>query len=212
MQSGYNNILVVDDASSDSTAQVCRDIGVKVISLDYNLGAWKATQVGIRYGQRIGVDQIITFDADGQHLADSVPLLKQMQMTNNVDVVIGSCVERGSLSRHIAWGLFRFLSGVKVRDLTSGLRLYNQKAINVLASEQASLIEYQDVGVLLLLRNAGLTSSEVSVEMARRKIGNSRIFYSWGAVCYYMAYTTILCLSKIAKTYSFELRVEAERD
>ncbi|MAD02229.1 MAG: glycosyl transferase [Pseudoalteromonas sp.] len=204
VKSGYNKILVVNDASTDNTGLIAEQLGVKVLHLEHNMGAWKATQTGIRYALQNNYKQVVTFDADGQHLVKSLSKLISCQKNDDVDVVIGSCTERGSVLRHVAWGMFRFLSGVEVKDLTSGLRLYNHKAIQVLASEQASLIEYQDVGVLLLLRKAGITKSEVKVQMEKRKVGGSRIFHSWGAVTYYMAYTTVLCLSKIAKTYSFE--------
>ncbi len=120
---------------------------------------------------------------------------------SDVDIVIGSCVSRGSISRHLAWGIFRRLSGVEVRDLTSGLRVYNRKALEVLSRREATLLEYQDVGVLLLLRTFSVSKTEAEVQMVPRKDGISRIFHSWGAVLYYMAYTTMLCLSKIAKTH-----------
>lgn len=203
---GFYDVVVIDDASTDNTALVAKKLGAKVITLEHNLGAWKAAQTGIRYGYKKKYKQIITFDADGQHLVESIPHLLQVQQQSQADVVIGSCTQRGSFLRHVAWGMFRFLSGVEVKDLTSGLRLYNPKAIRVLASEQASLVEYQDVGILLLLRKAGLSKREVNVQMEKRKNGVSRIFHSWGAVSYYMAYTTVLCLSKIAKTYTFEQR------
>jgi hypothetical protein len=125
--------------------------------------------------------------------------LIQAYNKNDVDVIIGSCPTRGTLARHIAWNFFRSLSGVSVQDLTSGLRLYNKSAISVLSSKEATLLEYQDVGVLLMLRTFELDKSEVKVSMKEREYGMSRIFNSWGAVIYYMAYTTMLCISKFNK-------------
>ncbi|MEO2267243.1 glycosyltransferase family 2 protein [Pseudoalteromonas sp. YIC-656] len=202
---GFCNILVVDDASTDNTYAVASEEAL-VISLPYNLGAWKATQTGIRYAYEQGIEQVITFDADGQHLASTLHPLLKFHQDNKCDIVIGSCVSRGSFARHIAWGMFRKLSGVEVRDLTSGLRVYNRRAMAVLSSEQATLLEYQDVGVLLLLKTFSVSKAEVKVLMSKRKDGISRIFYSWGAVAYYMAYTTMLCLSKIAKTHRFSMK------
>ena len=201
-QQGFKNILVVDDASTDKTFEIASS-KAKAISLPYNLGAWKATQAGIRYAYAKGYQQVITFDADGQHIAHSLHSLIEHHSKTGCDIVIGSCTSRGSLARHIAWGVFRRLSRVDVQDLTSGLRIYNRKAMKVLSSEGATLLEYQDVGVLLLLRTFSITKTELPVTMASRQDGISRIFYSWGAVAYYMAYTTMLCLSKIAKTQQF---------
>ena len=200
---GYDDILVVNDASTDNTlAMLPHDI--KVISLPYNLGAWKATQTGIRYAYQCGYEQIITFDADGQHLAKTLNKLLAEHDKKQFDLVIGSCLSRGSIARKIAWHVFRKISGVQVRDLTSGLRVYNRKAMKVLSGKAASLLEYQDVGVLLLLKNNAISKVELDVDMQLRKNGISRIFNSWGAVLYYMAYTTTLCLSKLFKAKKLE--------
>jgi len=110
--------------------------------------------------------------------------------------VIGACPERGSRARHIAWAYFRLLTGFGIEDLTSGFRYYSRDACRVLASEEATLLDYQDVGVLLLLRRAGFGIAEVSVTMLPRQNGISRIFFSWGAVVRYMAETTLLCLAR----------------
>ncbi|MFY8350424.1 glycosyltransferase family 2 protein [Pseudoalteromonas sp. SSM20] len=196
---GFYDILVVDDASTDDTAKLAKAKGVKVMSLPYNLGAWKATQAGVRYANEQGYNGLITFDADKQHQASQLALLLKHQEASAANLVIGSCPSRGSFSRRVAWSMFRFLSGVKVTDLTSGLRLYDRNAIQVLSRQEASLLEYQDVGVLLMLKTFNISKSEIYVEMKKRESGISRIFYSWWAVIYYMGYTTMLCLSKIAK-------------
>ncbi len=196
---GYNDILIVDDASTDLTASLAKQLNVKVMSLPYNVGAWKATQAGVRYAKKYGYSHLVTFDADKQHLASQVQALIDCQNNLGANLVIGSCPSRGSISRRIAWSVFRTLSGVKVQDLTSGFRLYDRKAIEVLSKEEATLLEFQDVGVLLLLKTFNISKAEARVEMQRRQSGISRIFYSWWAVTYYMGYTTMLCLSKIAK-------------
>lgn len=202
-KAGYKSILVIDDASTDATNTRALEAGADVVSLPYNLGAWKATQTGIRFALEKGYKRVVAFDADGQHTPSSIERLISEQKVSQCDLVIGSCIRRGSVSRHIAWWFFRRLSGLNVKDLTSGLRLYNSRAIKALSSKGASLLEYQDVGVLLLLKSYGIKKSEVDVDMMERKDGHSRIFYSWWAVTYYMLYTTILCLSKIFKTSKF---------
>lgn len=191
----YTDILVVDDASTDETRERARAAGAEVVALAYQLGAWKATQTGMRYAVDNGFEQVITFDADGQHLPESLTQLQAASV--EADLVVGSCIQRGSLLRRFAWRYFRMLSGVGLADFTSGLRLYNKKAVVLLSREEASMLEYQDIGVLMLLASANLRFREVSVQMASRVSGVSRIFGSWRAVAYYMAYTTFLCLSKI---------------
>jgi hypothetical protein len=112
------------------------------------------------------------------------------------DVVIGAYPQRGSWLRHFAWLVFRKLSGIVLEDLTSGLRAYNRPAITLLASNVATLLDYQDLGVLLLLQKAGLQIQEVPTLMYPRVNGHSRIFNTWWAVGTYMLHTGILCLAQ----------------
>jgi len=90
----------------------------------------------------------------------------------------------------------RGLSGLTWEDITSGYRAYNRQALEVLISREATLLDYQDVGVLVLLKSADIQIEEVTIEMPARSAGSSRIFYSWMSVIYYMCYTAILGLSK----------------
>ena len=67
---GFNEILVVDDASQDATANVAEAYGANVLTLMERLGAWGATQTGLRYAIRKGYAAVITMDADNQHPAN----------------------------------------------------------------------------------------------------------------------------------------------
>ncbi len=79
---------------------------------------------------------------------------------------------------------------------TSGYRVYDRRAIRRLASWQATLLEYQDVGVLAMLQASGMRIVDVEVRMIPRKNGISRVFYSWASVAYYMSYTLLLSFTK----------------
>lgn len=191
---GWKDVLVIDDQSTDGTGEIARAAGAYVLQPVLPVGAWGGMQAGIRYGMRHGYQAVITMDADGQHEVHEIPtLLKARQQT---DVVIGSFPERASRLRRIAWEWFRRLAGFDLRDLTSGFRLYNRRAMAVLATEEATLLDYQDLGALLMVRRAGLTIMEVPVSMNLRSVGASRIFHSWLSVARYMAATTLLCLSR----------------
>jgi hypothetical protein len=203
------DIIVVDDASEDNTAQLAKVNGAMVLPHVESKGAWLATQTGIRYACKNAYDVTVTMDADGQHRAADVGKLLSAAR-GDCDVVIGACVERGSFSRRVAWTLFKKLTGISVYDLTSGFRLYKKPAMDVLTSRQASLLEYQDMGVLLMLRSAGLQIQEVPVQMPLRESGISRIFSSWSKVGYYMFITLFLCLVKAVpeKTSRFTNRLK----
>ena len=195
----FGEILVVSDASTDQTAAIARDAGANVLQLPLQLGAWGATQAGLRFALRHRFDRVIALDADGQHDPDSIPGLKLAHLRSSADIVIGTFPQRLSRSRQLAWRWFRAISGLKVQDLTSGFRLYSRRAIRVLASPEATLLDYQDVGVLLLARRHGLILQEVGVKMYPRYAGRSRVFASWLMVAGYMAQTTLLCLARIGR-------------
>ena len=189
-------VVVADDASPDATIAQAREAGAAVLPLAARLGAWGATQTGIRYARRHEYALAVTMDADGQHLGSSIRALVAPILRGEADVVIGACTTRGSLARQLAWRFFRFLTGLGVGDLTSGFRAYNRTALAVLTTRDATLLDYQDIGVLNLIRAAGLRMAEVEVPMQPRAIGKSRVFSSWLAVANYLMKTLILCLSK----------------
>lgn len=195
---GYK-VIVVDDTSKDNTADVAKNAGATVLSLINNLGAWKATQAGLRFAQKLEFKVVITMDADGQHSVDDVERLLAHHQ-EGADVVVGNCTERGSLGRHIAWSFFKRINRLPIDDITSGFRLYNENALHCLTSRQATLFEYQCVGVLIMMRNLNLTIKEISVSMNDRKTGVSRIFHSWLAVGYYLLYSGLLSVTKAFPT------------
>ncbi len=192
---GFTNIIVVDDTSSDGTSAIALEYGATVLPLQVQLGAWGAAQTGIRYGYLNGYSYIITVDADGQHLPESIAGLLHTINDGKYDVVVGAYPERGSTARHIAWWTFRKLSGIALHDLTSGLRVYNNKSAQLVADANVTLFDYQDLGVLLYLRHRGMSIKEVPVVMDKRLDGKSRIFDSWGLVAKYMLNTIVLCIS-----------------
>lgn len=195
-------VVVVDDGSSDGTAEAARDAGAIVLRLPLPLGAWGATQAGIRYAVRHGFSMVITLDADGQHQPELLPLLVEALGRCDVNVMIGTCEERLSRAKRVAWWYLRILTRLDLRDFTSGLRLYDARAMRLLAGASASLLDYQDVGVLMLLARNGLRVAETPTPMLPRRVGQSRVFASWLVVARYMLHTTILCVARAHRTSS----------
>jgi glycosyltransferase involved in cell wall biosynthesis len=192
---GWAHVLVIDDHSQDGTGDIARANGAQVLHPVLPLGAWGGMQAGIRYGLAKGFGAVITMDADGQHEVFEIATLMARQSSG--DIVIGAFPQRASRLRRLAWEWFRRLTGFDLQDLTSGFRLYNHAAMAVVGSPEATLLDYQDLGALLLARRAGLKIIEVDVTMNLREVGKSRIFNSWFSVLRYMAATTLLCLSRL---------------
>ncbi len=193
------DVLVVNDMSSDDTVREASEAGAIVLNLCCQLGAWGATQTGIRYALKKGYARCITCDADGQHDINAIPALLAESEASNSDIVIGSCLARGSVARHIAWKYFKLITGLPVNDLTSGFRVYSHRAMQKVVLSRASMIDYQDISVLLLLKSQGMSFKEVDVCMIAREDGKSRIFNSWLAVAKYMMLSSIIALCRISK-------------
>lgn len=186
-------VVVVDDYSSDRTREVARSAGATVLELPFHAGCWAAIQAGMRYARYHGCSHVVTLDADGQHNPDDIPfLLKAMEAPDAPNVTIGACVERANGRRRLAWRLLRWLSGLQINDLTSGFRVYDRAAIDLLSSDRQTLLEYQDIGVLLSLIHGNLRAGEVDVPMRPRCHGASRIFSSWPMVGYYLIYSALI--------------------
>ena len=203
---GWNNILVVDDFSQDNTSDIASKNGAEVISLPINLGAWGAIQTGMSYALEKGYSRVLTMDGDNQHKPEYISKLLTLLGDNDIldsnnvshgnDMVIGSYLSRGSSSKQFIWPFLRKLSGLDIQDFTSGFRAYNKKAMQVLLTNESLLLDYQDIGVLLLCKKNNLKISEIKVKMDQRETGKSRIFKNSYMIIRYFLVTLFLIGTK----------------
>jgi len=190
----FSNILVVDDGSDDkSFLSHLKDGGFEYLSFPFNLGHWSAIQAGFRYGLVKGFDGVITCDGDGQHLPEEAhkiaPYLEQ-----GYDVVIGRDNERGDLTKKVCWTVLNALSGLKIRDFTSGLRGYGRSAMEALIRDPFLTLHYQDLGVLFMAQKQGLKMTEVPVRMHERVGEKSKVFPTLPSVLRYLFITLTFIL------------------
>lgn len=87
---GYENIVVVDDASNDKTSETVKTFNVFIIRHPVNMGPGAAIKTGIDFALLDGADIIVTFDADGQHLAKDIHDLVKPIILNKVDITLGN--------------------------------------------------------------------------------------------------------------------------
>lgn len=138
---GYENIVVVNDGSSDETGRVLEQCAEKypsmrVLSHLINRGQGAALKTGIDHVVEQGADIIVTFDADGQHNPKEISQLIAPIKQGEVDVVLGSrFLEKKSniplFKRAVLKGgiLFTWLfSGKKLTDTHNGFRALSRKA------------------------------------------------------------------------------------
>jgi len=192
----FSNILVVDDGSNDkSFLSVLRDDGFEYLRFPFNLGHWSAIQAGFRYSLKKGFDCVITFDGDGQHLPEGALKLTSY-VEQGYDVVIGGDNDRGNLPKKICWEILNRLSGLEIRDFTSGLRGYSRPAMEELIAGPFLNLHYQDLGVLFLAQKMGLKMTEVPVKMRDRAGEKSKVFPTLTSVISYICITLTFILAK----------------
>lgn len=131
-----HEVIVVDDGSRDSTAEVARRHGAIVLRHAINRGQGAALQTGIACALQRGAEEIVTFDSDGQHAAEDVDTLVAPLRAGRADVVLGSrfigTTEGMTRRRKAILGaaviFTRVASGVRVTDTHNGLRAFTRAA------------------------------------------------------------------------------------
>lgn len=124
-------ILVVDDGSSDDTARVATEAGVRVVQHETNLGYGASLKTGIR---RARYDRIVITDADATY-----PTAKILELVDSLDAVDMAVAARTGQRVHIPWTrrpakwvlrkLAEFLAGIEIPDLNSGLRAFRKSTV-----------------------------------------------------------------------------------
>lgn len=175
-------IVVVNDGSTDRTAEVALRLGVDLLDLPYNLGIGGAVQAGLLFAEREGYDVAVQFDADGQHRADQVHFLLEPLFEQTADAVIGSRFLREEECRvppmrRLGIAVLRsassFVVGQTITDPTSGFRAYSRAALTYLASEYPH--DYPEPEAVVSLCRRGFRLREVAVQMRERQAGRSSI-------------------------------------
>lgn len=172
------DVLVVDDGSSDRTAEDAARAGATVCSLPFNLGVGGAMRAGYRYAEQHGYDVVAQVDADGQHDCSYLPEL--IAGLETADVVVGARFAgrgdyrvgllRGLAMRLLAVVLSR-LAGTRLTDVTSGFRVVNRRALHVFARHYPAEYLGDTVESLVIALRTGCVVRQVPVEMRPRAGG-----------------------------------------
>ena len=181
------DVLVVDDGSTDRTAEVARELGAEVLSFGENRGLRAGIAAGYAWALERGYSYCGRVDADGQHPAAELRRLLELVRSGACDVAIGSRFVSGpdyepyryepEGVRKLGTGLLRrsmrVALGRPFADATSGLYAASAKALPVLARPYES--GAPEVEAVLRLHEEGLRVQEVPVDMRERASGESKL-------------------------------------
>lgn len=168
-------ILVVDDGSTDSTADVARSAGAHVIKHDHTLGLGRSFRDIILFSLDQGAELLVTIDADGQFDPREIPLLIEPITNGRADFVAGQRFTANSpgrprnMSRVKYYGnmcmnsLVRQITGRNITDASSGFRAYSKEALLHL-NLHGSFTYTQETFLDLATKNIVIEQVPVSVE------------------------------------------------
>jgi len=165
------NIVVVDDGSSDDTAEIAARAGAHVLRHAINLGQGAALGTGIRYALLQGAELIVTYDADGQHRPEDIEVLLRTQREAGADVVLGSRFLGGAENMPVSrrWLLklaatyTRMTTGLHLTDAHNGLRLFTRAAAERMRIRQNRMAHASEM--LEWLGSSGLRIAESPVRI-----------------------------------------------
>jgi glycosyltransferase involved in cell wall biosynthesis len=183
------DVLVVDDGSTDRTAEIAREHGAEALSFGENRGLRAAIAAGYGYAAEHGYAYCGRVDADGQHPVDELRKLLEIVHSGRCDVAVGSRYatvggngfsrERYETSpaRRLGTGLLRRSIEIVLdrpfHDATSGMYAANARAMAILAQPYTS--GAPEVEAVLRLHEEGLRVEEIPVEMRERASGESKL-------------------------------------
>ncbi len=175
---GMQNIVVVDDGSSDGTFMVAKLAGAVVLSHEVNRGQGAALQTGNEYALGKGASTVVHFDADGQfNPADIAKSLAVMQ-NKNLDVILGSRFldNRSQIpwtKRYIILPIARFinrlLTGLKLTDVHNGFRILSRRALEVINISQDRMAHNSEI--IKQVKEKNLSYLEYPVEVTYNEYG-----------------------------------------
>jgi len=181
------DVLVINDGSTDATADVARAAGAAVVSFGENRGLRAGIAAGYREAAERGYAFCGRVDADGQHPVAELARLLELVRSDVCDVAVGSRFAAGegydneryvpSPGRRFGIGLLQKAMHLRLgrpfHDPTSGMAAVNAKAMLVMAEPYVS--GAPEVEALLRLQAEGLRVEEVAVEMRERASGESKL-------------------------------------
>jgi glycosyltransferase involved in cell wall biosynthesis len=183
------DVLVVDDGSTDRTAEIAREHGAEALSFGENRGLRAAIAAGYGHAVEHGYAYCGRVDADGQHPVDELRKLLEVVRSGSCDVAVGSRYATAggngfsreryetSPARRLGTGLLRRSIEIVLdrpfHDATSGMYAVNARAMAILAQPYTS--GAPEVEAVLRLHEEGLRVEEVPVEMRERASGESKL-------------------------------------
>ncbi len=183
-KSSEYDYIIVNDGSSDSTREICKRNNYSFLDLPVNVGLSSCFQTGVIYAYNKGYDAVLQLDGDGQHDPEYIKDMIRVMEETGCDIVIGSRFVSGKKSemdvmKRIGSSLISacilITTGKRVKDPTSGMRLYNR---SVMSRFKNDINCHPEPDTLSYLISKGAKVKEVQVSIRERLYGKSYLDFS----------------------------------
>jgi len=184
-----DEILVVSDGSTDSTADIARNSGATVIDNIVNRGLGLTMQKGYKEALNRGAEIIVQLDADGQYLAEEIPLLVQPILENRADLVLGSRLEKiqyrmplfKKFGNELFSSVLRILTGADVADGQTGFRAMRREVLETAMPDNKYTYTQE---MVIKAAKEGWRIKSIPITFVERSTGDSRLIshplsYAW---------------------------------
>ena len=175
--------LLISDGSTDGTALVGRNFGVRVLELPINLGVGGALRAGFAFASKYGYQAVVQIDADGQHPIDEIENLIRAANEHDAHMVIGSRFLMDEMTMevsHMRRLAMRILSrsatsatGTKITDSTSGFRLIQEPLLGEFARQFANNYLGDTYEAVISAGRGGYKVIEIAAGLMPREHGES---------------------------------------
>ncbi len=200
-----DNVVLVDDASSDATIEVARTLPIHVVEHQYNTGYGGNQKTCYREALKLGADIVIMVHPDHQYDPKFIPEMLRVMQEKNVSAVFGSRMRHwhDALAGGMPWWKFGFnilltqmanlMLGTKLTEIHSGFRAYRADVFRHIDISKNSDDFVFDTEIIIQLVDANIPIAEIPISTRyfpeASQIGFMRsIVYGWGVLWNVIAY------------------------
>ena len=199
------DVIVVNDGSTDETADILQRLTVPVTLVSYprNKGKGHALVKGFRKAKALGFTHAITIDADGQHFAADIPILINRMEEKPEAIIVGSrnlteknMPRQNTFANKFSNFWFRLQTGINLPDTQSGFRLYNLKALRLLSLITSRYEAEMELLVFAAWAGCPITSVNVRVYYppVEERVSHFRPIYDFSRIS---VLNTFLCIGAL---------------